>query len=87
MSRAARPDAEPDVDDDPEYLTRHSYEIDHVQCSEEDLTPRERWCTECNARVMKHSEKKGEQYGHDPTCKHTIRHRDDHDLDPHGGES
>lgn len=67
------------VDDTPAHLTANKGTAVESEFSTADLGDREFWCRDCQARVTQTSDRSGE-YGHHPTCEHSIRTRDEHAL-------
>lgn len=65
------------------------FELVRVRITAADLDENEFWCTACNAKVTRVFERTGNgialgayEAGHDPQCRHSVRQRSDHDLEP-----
>lgn len=59
--------------DQPAHLTKQTHAIGCVWVATDELKDREFWCRECHARVTQ-STAKDREYGHVPSCTHSIRH-------------
>ena len=57
------------------HLTIHDHRIQHSPFTSSDLSERECWCLECNARVTVAVRRDGE-YGHYKFCEHYLYESD-----------
>lgn len=70
---ATTPSEEPDRTEI--HLTRRRHRIQHSPFTEDDLSVRECWCLDCNARVTVAVKRNGE-YGHYKYCEHYMYESD-----------